>query len=147
MTHPPLVPSWRLARSRLLRLFVFLGGPAAVVLVAAEAAKFSFNLPVDVLEKSVKRFAAQSGLEVLIPGDEVAEIRTQAVRGEMTSQDALDAMLAGTGLNALRDPKTGAFAVRKDAAGPVGSKTRKVGSADGLDVKKKVTLPTILPKP
>lgn len=83
----------------------------------ADAKEISFDLPVDALSNSVKRFAAQSGLEVLVSSDALAQVRTRAVRGEMTARQALDAMLAGTGLTVLQDPKTGAFAIWKKARG------------------------------
>ncbi|MDP3072945.1 MAG: hypothetical protein Q8N18_21815 [Opitutaceae bacterium] len=81
---------------------------------AADAANTVFDLPADALEKSVKRFASQSGLEVLIPSDTLAEVRTRPVRGKMTSREALDAMLAGTGLTVLQDSRTGALAVKRE---------------------------------
>lgn len=116
MTIARLAPFRRIAFVRCLFFFMCLVSlPASADLHGAAAAKTSFDLPADVLEKSVKRFAAQSGLEVLIPSDALAGVRTRGVRGEMTSRQALDAMLAGTGLTVLQDPKTGAFSVRKEA--------------------------------
>ncbi|MES2693687.1 MAG: STN domain-containing protein [Verrucomicrobiota bacterium] len=88
---------------------------------ASAAEKMSFDLPADRLEPSMKRFAAQSGSEVLMPGDGLGDVRTKSVRGAMTSRQALDAMLAGTGLSVLQDPKTGAFAVRKESPRPNGN--------------------------
>lgn len=112
---------------------------AGPVLRSAENAKPSFDLPADTLERSVKRFAAQSGLEVLIPGDSLSEVRTQTVRGTMTSRQALDAMLAGTGLAVLQDPKSGAFAIRKKDTGS-GATIPKNG-ANSQTSKKKVMNP------
>lgn len=89
---------------------------SSVVLVmacAAEAIKKSFDLPADVIEKSLKRFSEQSGLEVLFPTDAVEGVRTQVVRGTMTSREALDRMLAGTDFGVVQDPKSGALTVRK----------------------------------
>lgn len=80
---------------------------------AAETIKKSFDLPADAMEKSLKRFSEQSGLEVLFPTDAVAGVRTQSVRGAMTSRQALDGMLAGTGLGVFQDPKSGALTVKK----------------------------------
>jgi outer membrane receptor protein involved in Fe transport len=123
MSPTYLAPFRRFTVIHCLALLVFFaGGSTSAILSAAEGTKTSFDLPADVLEKSVKRFAAQSGLEVLIPSDALAEVRTKAVRGEMTSRQALDAMLAGTGLTVLQDPKTGALAVRKETPGPNGQR-------------------------
>lgn len=81
--------------------------------LAAEAIKVSFDLPEDSIETSLKRFSNQSGLEVIFPTDAVTGIRTRSVRGEMTSRQALDGMLVGTGFRAFQDEKTGAITVRK----------------------------------
>jgi TonB-dependent receptor len=80
---------------------------------AAEPTEKAFDLPADVLEKSLKLFSGQSGLQVLFPTDAVAGVRTQPVRGAMTSRQALDRMLAGTGFTAVQDPKSGALTVKK----------------------------------
>lgn len=92
---------------------------SVVTVFGADTTKKSFDLPADTLETSMKRFSVQSGLEVLIPGDAVADVRTRRVRGEMSSRDALEAMLAGTGLTSLQDPKTGALTVKREAARPL----------------------------
>lgn len=83
-----------------------------VLVHAADAIKKSFDLPADAVEKSLKRFSVQSGFEVLFSPDVVAGLRTQPVRGAMTPQQALDGMLAGTGLITFQDPKSGALTVR-----------------------------------
>lgn len=96
--------------------------------LAAEAIRLSFDLPEDSIEKSLKRFSAQSGLEVIFPTDTVTGTRTKAVRGAMTARQALDGMLAGTGFLVFQDEKTGAITVKKSApkkaaASPRGSTT------------------------
>jgi catecholate siderophore receptor len=85
---------------------------------AADTARKSFDLPADLIEPSLKRFSAQSGLQVLFPTDAVAGLHTAAVRGELTSRAALDRLLAGTGFEAFQDPKSGAFTVRKNPSAP-----------------------------
>ncbi|MBC7369226.1 MAG: hypothetical protein H7343_20860 [Undibacterium sp.] len=53
--------------------------------------------------------------------DKVKGGRTNAMAGEYAAHDALDRMLAGTGLSAARDPATGAFVVsRMRPTGEVG---------------------------
>lgn len=100
-------------------VFALLACAATFAMVrGAEVRTRSFDLPADLLENTIKRFAAQSELEVLIPSDALAEVRTRPVRGEMTSRAALEAMLVGTGLIPLQDPKTGAFTLRKKEFGP-----------------------------
>jgi iron complex outermembrane recepter protein len=93
---------------------------AAPLVDAAERGPepIAFDLPSDRLEKSAKLFAAQSGFEILLPGDAVADIRTKAVRGRMSPMEALEAMLAGTGLRIVREARSGAFAIRKESTHP-----------------------------
>jgi outer membrane receptor protein involved in Fe transport len=100
---------------RLLVVLVCAMGPPASRVWSAEATAL-FDLPADTLEKSVKRFAAQTGLEILIAGDALAETRTKPVRGRFTPRHALDHMLQGTGLSVLQDPNSGALAIRREVS-------------------------------
>ena len=81
----------------------------------ADGIRKTFDLPADSAEKSIRRFSEQSGLEVFYPSSVTKGVRTQAVKGEMTAREALDAMVAGTGLIVVRDEKTGAFSVKRDS--------------------------------
>ncbi len=83
------------------------------MLLAAEAGPKPFDLPADTAEQSLKRLAEQSGREVLFLADAVENVRTQAVKGEMTPRAALDAMLAGTALTGVEDATTGAITIRR----------------------------------
>ncbi len=51
----------------------------------------------------------------MFPVESVDGIRTHAIKGAMTPREALDRMLAATGLTAVHDPVTGAIAVRTSA--------------------------------
>lgn len=84
---------------------------------AAESAKTAYDLPADRAEKSLKQFSSQSGLEVLFPTRTVGRTHTNAVRGELTAREAIERMLAGTGLTVTENRKTGAFTVASDPNG------------------------------
>lgn len=86
--------------------------------VGAESSARRFNIPADNAARSLESFSEQSGVEVLISSELAQQVRTQGVRGEMPPRAALDAMLAGTGLEVVADPKSGALAVRRGAGGP-----------------------------
>src|SRR5688572_1744779 len=121
--------------------FWLLSAVVCVMSHAAEAIKRSFDLPADSIEKSLKRFSSQSGLEVLFPTDAVAGGRTQPVRGVMTSRAAIDAMLRGTGYAVFQDPRSGALTVRRERTVPgvndAASKKKPAGSpADPVSMKK-----------
>lgn len=88
-------------------------------LSAAEAAK-RFDLAADTAERSLKRFAQQSGLEVVFASELTDGVRANAVRGEFTPLEAGRRLLAGTPLALVRDEKTGVLSVTRSAvAGPV----------------------------
>lgn len=75
--------------------------------------KLQFDLPAGEARPMLRRFANQAKRELVFPVDNVAGIATNAVHGEFTPQEAIGRMLAGTGLVASFDKRTGAIAVRK----------------------------------
>ncbi len=80
---------------------------------AEEARKIDFDLPADTAEKSLKRLALQSGVEVVFAGEIAAQVRTNAVRGEFSPLQAATRMLGGTDLVVEEDPGTHALLVGK----------------------------------
>ena len=96
----------------------------AVVLAAltwtgfgADTAQKVFDLPSDAAERTLRSFAAQSGLEVLFLTEVTKNIRTNAVQGALVPKEAIDRMLAGTNLVALENKRTGAFKIQR-SSGP-----------------------------
>ncbi len=94
-------------------LFLGLGLAAAL---AADGPKQRYELPAAEAATALRRFAAVSGRETLFAAEVVRGVRTAAVAGDYTAREALDLLLAGTGLVATEDPKTGAFAIRREGA-------------------------------
>jgi hypothetical protein len=103
---------------------------------ATESIKRAFNLPADTAEKTLKLYSQQSGRALIMGASEVRDIRTREVRGEFTPREALNRMLADTGLEAVEDPESGSLAVRKRARQNSRSSAEVVG-ADATDAKKK----------
>ena len=103
------------ALAALVALFLLLVSFA----LAAEPAKRTFNVPAGGAERSLKTFSEQARVEVLFPTDLVAGVRTRSVSGELPPREALALMLAGTGLVAVQDEKTGALTLRQGATEPV----------------------------
>jgi hypothetical protein len=85
----------------------------ALPVPAAENALTFFDLPAGAAEKSLRMFSTQSGRQVGFPTDITRGVISRAVRGEFPPEKALALLLADTGLTAVQDPKTGAFAVRR----------------------------------
>lgn len=106
------------------RSFLRIAGISLLVLpfftaaMAVEAKLTNFNLPAGMLAETLKQFAAQASREIVFAPDAIGAVPTKAVSGRFTPREALDLMLAGTGLVVSQDAKTGAFAVRKAAPNP-----------------------------
>jgi len=97
----------------------------ATTVAAAPAAAVgeirSYNLPSGDAATTLNQFAGVSGTQIVFMMEKVKGERTRAVAGRYPAHVALEHMLAGTGLNAARDPATGAFVVsRKPPQGEVG---------------------------
>jgi iron complex outermembrane receptor protein len=80
---------------------------------AVVESKRSYNLPSGDAASTLNQFAGASGQQIIFMMDKVKGERTNAIAGDYTARDALDRMLAGTGLSATRDPATGAFVVSR----------------------------------
>lgn len=93
-------------------LWIVSAGMAVVAATPAGVAR-RYDLPADAAERSIRRFAEQSGLEVFYPSSATRGVRTSAVKGTMTATQALEAMLAGTGLVVVRVDQSGAFSLRR----------------------------------
>ncbi|MGH7943955.1 MAG: TonB-dependent receptor plug domain-containing protein [Opitutaceae bacterium] len=95
-------------------------------LQGAEQPRHSFDLPTDTADKSLRRFSQQCGFEVLFATQVAAKVRANPVQGELTPQEAVTRLLAGTGLAATQDQKTGAFTVTRvsDPNAPRAAQTR-----------------------
>ncbi len=96
-----------------LAAFAFAGA-----LNAAPEAR-SFNIPAGDAGPALRRFAEQSGRQLLFDPDVVSGERTAAVRGSLPPVVALRRLVAGTRLTVVEDERSGALSVRR-AVGPTG---------------------------
>ncbi len=101
---------FRLRRLPALALWC-LGVLLAVDPVAAAEPTQTFDVPAGAAEPALKLFSQQSGRGVIFSTDRLAAVKTNAVRGAFTAREALDRLVAGTGLVVTADPGTGAFAL------------------------------------
>ncbi|MBW8733975.1 MAG: TonB-dependent receptor [Asticcacaulis sp.] len=75
---------------------------AAVVVMAAPAmaqGEKAFNIPAQDAVSAVPNFVQQSDMQVLATASDLKGVRTNAVRGTMAPNAALDALIRGTGLS------------------------------------------------
>jgi catecholate siderophore receptor len=88
---------------------------AVTVAAAADGAveKRSYNLPRGDAASTLNQFATLSGRQIVYMMDKVKGEQTNAVSGAYSPQEALDRMLAGTGLIATQDRATGAFMISR----------------------------------
>jgi outer membrane receptor for monomeric catechols len=93
----------------LLGLVIMAGGVAGAV----DAGKKKFDVPAGDAFVTLKQFSAQSGGSLLYSADAVEGVRTEAVQGEISPRDALDRMLAGTGLEVKQDERSGTLVIRR----------------------------------
>ena len=90
--------------------FIFVFG---VALLGAATARQSFDVPGGSAEQALKEFSRQSGLEILFVSENVASVRTNAVKGTYTPREAIDVMLAETRLTVAQDNRSGALRIQR----------------------------------
>ncbi|MBI5768529.1 MAG: TonB-dependent receptor [Verrucomicrobia bacterium] len=105
---------------------------------AAETRKRHFELEADLAVNALRKFAAQSGTEVLFGTRTAEKVRTNAVRGEFTPYEAMKLLLAGTGLVTTQDRTTGALTISAD---PNAKDTTPNGRAPDSPEKKEAQPP------
>lgn len=96
----------------MLRAWLFLFG-ALFLVQAAAGAEREFNLPAGDAVMTLQLFSQQSGEQILYPVAEVRGFRTKPVRGNLTPRNALDQMLADSGLVAVQDAASRAIVIKR----------------------------------
>ena len=85
---------------------------------AAESAARRFDVPADAAVKTLRQFSEQAGVPVVFGTETAAQVRTNAVQGTFPATVALERMLAGTGLVATANERTGALTVARAPSPP-----------------------------
>jgi len=86
----------------------------ATTSASQEGAKKSYSLPAGDAAATLKQFVEQSGEQIVYVVDSVRGVQTKAVSGQLSAREALDQMLAETGLHIVQDQKTGALTVTRN---------------------------------
>ncbi len=87
----------------------------APVAVHAQEASYSFNIPSQDMASALKAFGRASGRQLAFDAQAVAGKTAPAVNGRMTAAEALNHLLAGSGLEAQQG-SAGEFVIRTRAA-------------------------------
>jgi iron complex outermembrane receptor protein len=90
-------------------------------LAADEASRFH-DIPAGPAADAFRTFSEISGKEILFAAETVRNVRTRAIKGEYAAREAIDLMLAGTGLVAVQDKAIGGFAIQRTSS-PAPGKT------------------------
>ena len=97
----------------------WLMGTACAAVIATAALGTNFDVPGGSLEAALNAYSAQSGVQLMVPNDEVGGIHSRGVKGDMAAPDALSRILSGTG-----------FVARHDSSGVVGIVPEKQSQLD-----------------
>jgi outer membrane receptor protein involved in Fe transport len=92
-----------------------LASAAMGVLLSSGASAESFNVPSGDLAQALDSYTKQSGVQLMISGDEVQGVRTKGVHGNLSADDALTRILAGTGFVVHRHP-SGAVGIARETS-------------------------------
>ncbi|MCX6932249.1 MAG: TonB-dependent receptor, partial [Verrucomicrobia bacterium] len=95
-----------------LVLILCIGGPA-MRLFGAEPERRSFALAAGDAEKTLEAFSIQADVQIVFLVGDVHGVTTQPVQGAFAIREALDRLIARTGLRVEVEGKTGAYVVRR----------------------------------
>jgi outer membrane receptor protein involved in Fe transport len=121
---------WRgaLATSVLLSVGCLASGAlwAQTGTTASDSRTQIYNIPAQTLGAALQEFAAQAGIQLLFSESDVAGMRTPGLQGTFTRDQALQRLLAGSGL-AFEFPKPDAVIVRRSGNAAESSSARSPG--------------------
>jgi TonB-dependent receptor len=106
---------------RILTIALWSASPLSLAVLATPAAaqERSYDIKAQPLAAAVLAYSRQSGVFVLAPMDLVKGKRSTAVRGSYSASEALEKLLSGSGLQAVRGENGGLALVRARAPGNV----------------------------
>ncbi len=80
--------------------------------------KRAIDVPADSVENAIKTLFQQTGVNILVPTNVIRDLRSKPVKGDYTAREALEIMLADTGLVVEQTAKGGALTVRHANTAP-----------------------------
>ena len=114
---------------------------AAFPISAQAAEKIGFDLAAGDAAITLKEYIAASGGQVFFMVKQVRGVLTNPVKGEYTAREALDRMVAHTGLVVVQDEKTGALTITRPASDPAATENSPTPQKKNMKTK---TLATAL---
>jgi outer membrane receptor protein involved in Fe transport len=107
---------------------------AALLASSAHAQGLTFDIPAGDLKSALDAYIKQTGQQIVFRGDDLKGVRSHGVHGQMNRDQALDALLANTGLELRRDA-SGAVVVIP-SRGKAGGAATGMGAPDTQDARK-----------
>src|SRR5258707_10281026 len=101
------------------RITALPGGMAIATTATASAEPRSINIPSEEAAKSIPEFARQENIQIVAPVSQLHGIKTQALSGSMELEEALKALLVGTGLEVASNDGATIVLRRATTAAPV----------------------------
>ncbi len=100
-------------------------GVALSLWVASQAeesaeAKKSFKMSAGNAARTLKQAARQAGVDIVFSADIVEGVKTRAIKGDYPPSEALNLMLRGSSLVAVKHRKSGVFLIKRQKATVVG---------------------------
>ncbi|MFC3336938.1 TonB-dependent siderophore receptor [Paracandidimonas soli] len=105
--------------------------------VHGQAARMEFNQPAIALDSAINQVARQSGVQVLFDSDHASRLMAPALQGSYTADEALQRLLARSGL-VLEARGAGTYVIVRDTA--VGQPVQSAGAISGVDTLPMVTV-------
>ena len=119
-------------RRNAARASILAGAVALALSFAAQAQDLTFDIGAGDLKAALEAYAKQTGQQLVYQPDDVKGRSTPGVHGSMSSEQALTALLAGTGLKVNKDP-SGAIAIFPAEAGAGDASTKTAGNDQKLE--------------
>ncbi|HTM70900.1 MAG TPA: TonB-dependent receptor [Luteimonas sp.] len=98
-------------------LMLSLACSAALAAQAQTAARTRIDIPAGDLATALSEVARQSGAQVIFRADQMSGLRTNGAHGDLTTDEALQRVLQGSGFGVRRD-SSGALVIVKQAPAP-----------------------------
>ena len=120
------------SRTKAPRAGALAAAVASLLAFSAQAQDLSFDIPASDLKSALDAYINQTGQQIVYKSDDLKGKASPGVRGSMTSEQALTALLAGTNLQVRRDA-SGAVVVFPAEAVAGGASTKTAGDDQKLE--------------
>ncbi|MEA1673101.1 TonB-dependent receptor [Nitrospirillum sp. BR 11163] len=101
------------------------------------------DIPAGDLRTALESYIRQTGSQLIYKADEVAGISTKGAQGRLSAQQALDSILANTGLTVHRDPSGAAVVSRKSDRAATATPALRNAAAQGATAEGTAAQPQV----